>query len=62
MALTRQRSYDEFGDFSGSATILDDAARTPVSLLKSMRVKRLQNNSVQRTALCGKYTFCVFVS
>jgi len=30
MALTRQRSYDEFGDFSGSATILDDTARTPV--------------------------------
>jgi hypothetical protein len=30
MALTRQRSYDEHGDFSGSATVLDDAALTPV--------------------------------
>jgi sucrose-6-phosphate hydrolase SacC (GH32 family) len=36
MALTRQRSYDEGGDFSGSATVLDDANRTPVPLKYSL--------------------------
>jgi len=35
MALTRQRSYDAGGDFSGSATILGDAHRTPVLTVSS---------------------------
>ena len=35
MALTRQKSYDEGGDFSGSGTILDDADHTPVLTVSS---------------------------
>ena len=35
MALTRQKSYDEGGDFSGSGTILDDADQTPVLTVSS---------------------------
>jgi len=35
MALTRQNTYDSGGDFSGSATVLDDDARTPVLTVSS---------------------------
>ena len=37
MALTRQRSYDSGGDYSGSATVLDDEARTPLLTVSSSR-------------------------
>ena len=36
-ALTRTESYDAGGDFSGSATILDDAAQTPVLTVSTNR-------------------------
>jgi beta-fructofuranosidase len=35
MALTRQNSYDSGGDFSGSATILDDDDQTPILTVSS---------------------------
>jgi len=35
MALMRQNDYDSGGDFSGSATVLDDADRTPLLTVSS---------------------------
>ena len=35
MALRRERPYDAGGDFSGSASVLGDANRTPVLLVSS---------------------------